>query len=117
MALIKCSECGKEISDHAAACPGCSAPSGKSTVPTAPSPQAVTKSVRVERAGLKWEVIGFVLTLSAIVVGIAGGGGFAGALGVIGVVIFIIGRFIDCALPSNKLLKHVTALLAFTGRA
>lgn len=26
MALIKCSECGREISDKAAACPGCGAP-------------------------------------------------------------------------------------------
>lgn len=26
MALIKCSECGREISDKAAACPGCGSP-------------------------------------------------------------------------------------------
>ena len=26
MALIKCSECGKEVSDKAASCPNCGAP-------------------------------------------------------------------------------------------
>ncbi|MFZ6696827.1 zinc-ribbon domain-containing protein [Stenotrophomonas acidaminiphila] len=26
MALIKCTECGRELSDKAAACPGCGAP-------------------------------------------------------------------------------------------
>lgn len=62
---------------------------------TAPSAQAVTRSVRVERAGFRWEAIGFVLILAAIFVGIAGGGGFAGLLGFVGFVVFIIGRFID----------------------
>lgn len=33
MALIACAECGKEISDKAAACPGCGAP-----VKTRPQP-------------------------------------------------------------------------------
>lgn len=28
MALIKCSECGKEVSDKASSCPGCGAPIG-----------------------------------------------------------------------------------------
>lgn len=28
MALIKCTECGKQISDQAASCPGCGAPVG-----------------------------------------------------------------------------------------
>lgn len=95
MALVKCSECGKEISDRAGACLGCGAPLGNSAAATAPSPQAVTNSVRVERAGFKWEAIGFVLILIAIVAGIAGAGGFAGVLGFVGFVVFIIGRFID----------------------
>ncbi|MBN8427531.1 MAG: zinc ribbon domain-containing protein [Xanthomonadales bacterium] len=94
MALIKCSECGKEISDRAGACPGCGAPVNGSTA-TAPSSAAVTKSVRVERAGFKWEAIGFVLILVAMFTGIAGAGGFAGLLGLIGFVVFIIGRLID----------------------
>ncbi len=94
MALIKCSECGKEISDRAGACPGCGAPVNGSTA-TAPFSAAVTKSVRVERAGFKWEATGFVLILVAIFIGIAGAGSFASLLGLIGFVVFIIGRLID----------------------
>lgn len=33
MALIKCTECGKEISDQAPSCPGCGAPTAKSASP------------------------------------------------------------------------------------
>jgi hypothetical protein len=94
MALIKCSECGKEISDRAGACPGCGAPVAGGTA-TAPLSAAVTNSVRVERAGFKWEATGFVLILVAIIAGIAGAGWFAGVLGFVGFVVFIIGRFID----------------------
>lgn len=37
MALIKCTECGKDVSDKAAACPGCGAPLPvKSLVPDEP---------------------------------------------------------------------------------
>ena len=96
MALIKCSECGKEISDRAGACPGCGAPvDAGAAAATAPSAQAVTRSVRVERAGFRWEAIGFVFIVAAIFIGIADGGGFAGLLGFIGFIVFIIGRFID----------------------
>lgn len=35
VALIKCSECGKEISDQAPSCPGCGAPTAKSVPPSA----------------------------------------------------------------------------------
>jgi uncharacterized membrane protein YvbJ len=95
MALIKCSECGNIISDRAVACPGCGAPLGNGAAATSPSRLAVTNSVRVKRAGLKWEAIGFVVILVAIVAGIAGAGGLAWMLGFIGFVVFIIGRFID----------------------
>lgn len=37
MALITCKECGKDISDQAAACPGCGAPV-QSTQPAMPAP-------------------------------------------------------------------------------
>ena len=41
MALIKCSECGREISDKAATCPGCGAPvvaGGSQGLPNGPQP-------------------------------------------------------------------------------
>ena len=42
MALIKCDECGREISDRAAACPGCGAPiSPAGTVVAATPPAAL----------------------------------------------------------------------------
>lgn len=98
MALVKCSECGKEISDRAGACPGCGAPLASGFTPnTAPSAHAVTKSVRVERAGFKWELVGFILILIATVSAVAGAGstGFAWIPGIIGLVVFVIGRIID----------------------
>lgn len=45
MALIKCSECGREISDRAGACPGCGAP-----VAAAGKPPEAPTSVHYNRA-------------------------------------------------------------------
>ena len=44
MALIKCSECGREISDRAEACPGCGAPvsAQREASPESPVPATVT---------------------------------------------------------------------------
>lgn len=36
MALIKCGECGKEVSDKAALCPGCGAPTAATPASTSP---------------------------------------------------------------------------------
>ncbi len=94
MALIKCSECGKEVSDKAAACPGCGAP--LTALPTAVSIDP-SSHAHVTRTGAKWEGLGFVLVLVGMVVGIAASppistiGGIAAA---IGIVVFIIGRFL-----------------------
>ena len=54
MALIQCTECGKEISDKAGSCPGCGMPL-KDNYPKETS-----------RAGGKYEAAGFI----SIVVGI-----------------------------------------------
>jgi predicted butyrate kinase (DUF1464 family) len=94
MALIKCSECGKDISDKAAACPGCGAPISTAE-PSSALIAETTRTVRVVRAGLRYEAIGFFLILGAIVVGLAGASGFAGFLGFVGFIVFMIGRFID----------------------
>lgn len=105
MALISCSECGKEVSDKAAACPGCGAPIAAIAIaaPQAP-PRAVVvparvqidnKRIRVERAGWVWEAGGAVVLIIGLVAAIAGAGGFGGFLMFAGFVIFMIGRFID----------------------
>lgn len=41
MALIKCSECGREISDKASACPGCGAPVSAPAAEQPPAPTSV----------------------------------------------------------------------------
>ncbi len=51
MALIKCSECGREISDKAAACPGCGAPAPAMTAGlprAAPSPSHITYDAQTD---------------------------------------------------------------------
>ena len=48
MALIKCSECGKEISDKASACPHCGCPMGEIKVTEAERPSQEAPSVQVE---------------------------------------------------------------------
>ena len=84
MALIPCLECGTEVSDLAMACPKCARPLREASSET----PVVTK-----RAGAPWEMWGFGLIAVGIVLGIAGMGGFAGALIAVGFMIFIVGRF------------------------
>lgn len=71
MALIKCTECGKEISSQAAACPGCGAPvapaaSNAPPQPLASTPQPTnalsTPSANYEIALLAIPVVGTLLT-------------------------------------------------------
>ncbi len=92
MALIKCSECGKDVSDKAATCPSCGAPllaaaDARVTVDNPP--------VRVVRAGWRWEAIGALLVIGGLIAAIAGVGGFGWLVLIIGFAIFMIGRFIN----------------------
>lgn len=90
MALISCTECGKEVSDKAASCPSCGAPiSDASAVSLNPQSHA-----KVTRTGAKWEGIGFILIIvGMIMAAMASQGGFGGLLIAVGFVVFIIGRF------------------------
>lgn len=88
MALIKCPECGKQISDRAASCPNCGCPIGNA--PTSIKVRALSDDRKVKRMVFKIggrtveEVpIGSVATISidrpttidvTIVLGIIGGG-------------------------------------------
>jgi DNA-directed RNA polymerase subunit RPC12/RpoP len=87
MALIKCSECGREVSDKAVACPSCGSPIAAPSVPQSKS------HVRVTRTGARWEGIGFVLIVVGIVVGMAGNPALGWPIGIAGLVVFIVGRF------------------------
>ena len=88
MALISCSECGKEVSEKAYSCPNCGAPiSSNPSVSPNPQPHA-----KVKRAGAKWEAVGFILIVVGMLMAIAkvGSGVF---LLVVGFTVFLIGRF------------------------
>ena len=90
MALIKCSECGKDVSDKATACPNCGAPpagNGRTRQRRDNAP------VRVVRAGWRWEAIGALLVIGGLIAGVAGAS-FGWLVLAVGFVIFIFGRFI-----------------------
>lgn len=66
MALIKCTECGRDVSDLAAACPGCGAPIPRATASThLPNPQS-RRSLKVE-----WIILLVLLPVAAILILVA----------------------------------------------
>jgi hypothetical protein len=89
MALIKCSECGKDVSDKAAACPNCGAPLSTSSGRASQGHQA---PVRVVRAGRWCEAVGALLVIAGLIAAIAGAA-FEWLVLIVGFVVFIIGRF------------------------
>ena len=84
MALSKCSECGREVSDKATACPGCGA--RISLVP-----DIVTRPIRVRRTSRKWEAAGFVLIVMGIVIVLTGAPALGWPATIAGFVVFLIG--------------------------
>ena len=89
MALISCSECGKEVSEKAISCPNCGAPvSGDSFVSLNPQSHA-----KVTRTGAKWEGIGFILIVVGMIMAMATQSVYGGILLFVGFIIFLIGRF------------------------
>ncbi len=91
MALIKCQECDKEISDQAEACPGC----GHPIKPVKSEPPTVTvEGIKKSHAGLK--AIGFIAIVIGLIWTMSGSGKTIGpALLLGGFVVFIIARFMD----------------------
>ena len=94
MALIKCKECGKEVSDKAASCPNCGAPISDNITVNLKS----GSKVKLTRPGLKWEAIGFVLIAISIFQITASiiskdNSPVGGIMLLIGLIIFTIGRF------------------------
>ena len=68
MSLIKCSECGKEISDHAVACPSCGNPIHNQVAPIANSNEPVEIELTSKRWKKKfiWSIIFFLIGWMAI---------------------------------------------------
>lgn len=82
MALIRCSDCGKEISSSAQSCPNCGRP-----LSAGPSGTVSTK-----RRGGMYEFVGTMMIVAGIVC-LFVNGVFATALIVVGLGVFIAGRF------------------------
>lgn len=100
MALIKCSECGKDVSDRAAACPACGNPveSGKNgfvgVSRAGPREADVKRGIqRAEGRSQVGSAIGFVGFAVAVGIGIASGHFIVGI--VLGVAALVIGIFIQ----------------------
>lgn len=93
MALIRCSDCDRQVSDRAASCPGCGAPIATPVETVLISSKS---HANVTRTGAKWEGIGFVLIVLGMLVGMAASpplSTLGGTTAAIGFVVFIIGRF------------------------
>jgi len=93
MALIKCKECGKEVSDKAAACPGCGAPIAPSSPVVSLKPSS---HANVTRTGAKWEGIGFILIILGMFMLFVGNPFVAVTGGIailVGFIVFLVGRF------------------------
>ena len=89
MALIPCSECGKQVSEKAASCPNCGAPiTGAASLSLNPKSHA-----KVTRTRAKWEGMGFLLILVGMIMAIATKSTFSALLMAVGFIVFIIGRF------------------------
>lgn len=91
MALIACTECGKEVSDKASSCPNCGAPiSENSSVSLNPQSHA-----KVTRTGAAWEGIGFLLIVVGMITAMASGSDnhTGGIMLAAGFIVFLIGRF------------------------
>jgi len=87
MPLIKCQECGKEISDQATACPNCGAPTKYG--------QKDAKKERRKRRG-NVQGAGCLIMISALILGFTViGVPLAIFLGIIGLVTLIVGLFIS----------------------
>jgi hypothetical protein len=95
MALVTCPDCQNSISDAAPACPRCGRPFAFAA-PTATAPQIVV----TRRQGAPYEMVGALVGIAGTITSCGGcasqspgsmAGGFV--LGMVGLVIFMIGRF------------------------
>ncbi len=93
MALIVCTECGKDVSEKAVSCPNCGAPI--STLSSAPHTVILDKKSHTytTRTGGKWEGVGFLMIVIGMVMCMTSNIGNGISLIFIGFIVFLIGRF------------------------
>lgn len=79
MALVKCSECGREVSDKAAACPQCGAPvaarAASPAPPPAPPPPTVAPVAALGASGTSQHIVRFIIGM-VVLFSIVGGVGY-----------------------------------------
>ena len=90
MGLVKCADCGKDVSDSAPLCPNCGRP-------------MPGKAVQTRRLGAKYELNGTLLVVGGILLGLLGASlgaqpcnpvSMAGVVMlIVGFVVFLMGRF------------------------
>jgi predicted RNA-binding Zn-ribbon protein involved in translation (DUF1610 family) len=85
MSLLKCQECGKEISDQAASCPNCGAPTKHGRIET--KRERSKRRGNVQGAGCLMMILALVLGFTVI------GAPFAVIFGLIGLAVLIVGLF------------------------
>lgn len=95
MALIKCDDCGREVSDRASTCPQCGAPVAQQTTASSEAPVSIDPKshARVTRTGAKWEGIGFLLIAGGLIALFGGAAQLGGIAMAVGFVVFLVGRF------------------------
>lgn len=89
MALVQCSECKKEISDRASACPNCGNPIA------ADKPHEVPKTIQFTKKKWKaWKAVAMVLAFGGMFLAFSGYTGGNQALGGLGVFLVFIGLIV-----------------------
>ncbi|MES2006955.1 MAG: zinc-ribbon domain-containing protein [Patescibacteria group bacterium] len=74
MALIKCSECGKDVSDKAVSCPFCGNPIAPSTAPTTPA--SAPEIVTIQQTKKSWKLL-WLVSVILLLIGLGQLGGNA----------------------------------------
>ncbi len=66
MALIKCRECGKDVSTEAAACPSCGAPPSTTRAPTEEAASPPAEKKKAKKASLPVQIIGGLVVVGLV---------------------------------------------------
>ena len=77
MALIECSECGKQVSSNAQACPNCGNPMAGAVIPQQTDRPSREKIQTIEQTGKQWKgliLVGWILAIFGTFVAVAGAG-------------------------------------------
>jgi uncharacterized OB-fold protein len=85
---MACPDCGQSISDQAEACLHC----GRPIAEAERGAQVTTVTVNT-RSGGKFEAVGAVLVISAVIAGMTGYGSVGEPMFAVGFVLFLAGRF------------------------